>query len=148
MKETDFPTMNCRSEKKITQIKTTIEKQRKRNMVEMYIYSTKKYFVKLYKRYYMFNLPLTHFFLFVFINFLLKSAIISYCFVSPDFMSRPFCSNGASSGAYFVNRLTLPLVDFKMNVIKWKLHFVSWNFGLKSALWLQIAPSLCSRAIL
>ena len=30
--------------------------------------------------------------------------------------------DGASSGAYFVNKLTLPLVDFKMNVIKWKLH--------------------------
>ena len=57
-------------------------------------------------------------------------------------MSRPFCSHvamlqdGASSGsgAYFVNKLTLPLVDFKMNVIKWKLHFVSCNFGLKSNL--------------
>ena len=36
-------------------------------------------------------------------------------------MSRPFCSHvamlqdGASSGAYFANKLTLPLVDFKMN---------------------------------
>ena len=55
-------------------------------------------------------------------------------------MSRPFCSHvamlqdGASSGAYFANKLTLPLVDFKMNVIKWKLHFVSCNFGLKSNL--------------
>ena len=38
---------------------------------------------------------------------------------------------GASSGVFFVNKLTLPLVDFKMNVIKWKLHFVSCNFGLK-----------------
>ena len=27
---------------------------------------------------------------------------------------------------------------FKMNVIKWKLHFVFCNFGLKSNLWLQI----------
>ena len=64
------------------------------------------------------------FFLFVFINFMLKSAIKSYCFVPPDFMSRPFCSHsamlqdGASSDAYFVNKLSLPLVDFKMNVIK------------------------------
>ena len=39
---------------------------------------------------------------------MLKSAIKSYCFVPPDFMSRPFCSHvamlqdGASSGAYFV----------------------------------------------
>ena len=55
-------------------------------------------------------------------------------------MSRPFCSHvailqdGASSGVFFVNKLTLPLVDFKMNVIKWKLHFVSCNFGLKSNL--------------
>ena len=43
-------------------------------------------------------------------------------------MSRPFCSHvamlqdGASSGVLFVNKLALPLVDFKMNVIKWKLH--------------------------
>ena len=51
-------------------------------------------------------------------------------------MSRPFCSDvamlqdGASSGVFFVNKLALaPLVDFKMNVIKWKLHFVSCNFG-------------------
>ena len=74
---------------------------------------------------------------------MLKSPIKSYCFVSHDFMSRSFCSHvamlqdGASSGAYFVNKLTLPLVvvvDFKMNVIKWKLHFVSCNFGLKSNL--------------
>ena len=40
--------------------------------------------------------------------------------------------DGASSGAYFVNKLTLPLVDFKTNVIKWKLHFVSCNVGLTS----------------
>ena len=66
---------------------------------------------------------------------MLKSAIKSYCFVSPNFVSRPFCSHvamlqdGASLGAYFVNKLALPLVDFKMNVIKWKLHFVSCNFG-------------------
>ena len=59
---------------------------------------------------------------------MLKSAIKSYCFVSPDFLSRPFCSHvamiqdGASSGAYFVDKLALPLVDFKTNVIKWKLH--------------------------
>ena len=37
--------------------------------------------------------------------------------------------DGTSLGAYFVNKLALPLVDFKMNVIKWKLHFVSCNFG-------------------
>ena len=40
-------------------------------------------------------------------------------------MSRPFCSHvamlqdGASSGVFFVNKLALPLVDFKTNVIKW-----------------------------
>ena len=85
---------------------------------------------------------------------MLKYAIKSYCFVSPDFLSRPFCSHvamlqdGASSGANFVNKLTLPLVDFKMNVIKWKLHFVSCNFGLKSNLRLQIALPLRGRAIL
>ena len=71
---------------------------------------------------------------------MLKSGIMSYCFVSPNFVLRPFCSHvamlqdGASSGVFFVNKLTLPLVDFKMNVIKWKLHFVSCNFGLKSNL--------------
>ena len=71
---------------------------------------------------------------------MLKSAVKSYYFRSPDFMSRPFCSHvamlqdGASLGAYFVNKLALPFVDFKMNVIKWKLHFVSCNFGLKSNL--------------
>ena len=71
---------------------------------------------------------------------MLKFSIKSYCFLSPDFMSRPFCSHvamlqdGASLGMYFVNKLALPLVDFKMNVIKWKLHFVSCNFGLKSNL--------------
>ena len=27
--------------------------------------------------------------------------------------------DGASLGAYFVNKLALPLVDFKMNAIKW-----------------------------
>ena len=53
---------------------------------------------------------------------MLKSAIMSYCFVSPDFVSQPFFSHvamlqdGASLGAHFVNKLALPLVDFKMNV--------------------------------
>ena len=42
--------------------------------------------------------------------------------------------DGASSGVFFVNKLALPLVDFKMNVIKWKFHFVSCNFGLKLGL--------------
>ena len=55
-------------------------------------------------------------------------------------MLRPFCSHvamlqdGVGPGEYFVNKLTLPLVDFKMNVRKWILHFVSCNFGLKSNL--------------
>ena len=71
---------------------------------------------------------------------MLKSAIKAHCFVSHVFMSRLFFSHvamlqdEASSGVFFVNKLTLPLVDFKMNVIKWKLHFVSCNFGLKSNL--------------
>ena len=79
---------------------------------------------------------------------------MSYCFVSPNFVSRPFCSHVAmlqdvaSLGAYFVNKLALPLVDFKMNIIKWKLHFVSCNFGLKSNLRLQIALPLRGRATL
>ena len=55
-------------------------------------------------------------------------------------MSRSFCSHvavlqdGASLGVFFVNKLALPLVDFKTNVIKCKLHFVSCNFGPKSNL--------------
>ena len=32
MKETDFPTKNCKSATKITQLKTTIEKQGQRNV--------------------------------------------------------------------------------------------------------------------
>ena len=32
MKETDFPTKKCRSAKKITQLKTTVEKQRQRDV--------------------------------------------------------------------------------------------------------------------
>ena len=75
----------------------------------------------------------------------MKSAIKSYCFVSPDFTSRPFlfaCCYVTRSGVFFVNKPALPLVDFKSNVIKWKLHFVSCNFGLKSNLWLQITLPL------
>ena len=51
-------------------------------------------------------------------------------------MSRPFCSHvamlqdGASSGVFFVNKLVLLLVDLKIYIIKWKLHFR--NFALKS----------------
>ena len=84
---------------------------------------------------------------------MLKSAIKFYCFVSPDFMSRPFCSHvatlqdGASSGVFFVNNLASPLADFKTNVIKWKLHFLSCNFGLKSNLLLQIALIVITRLI-
>ena len=78
MKETDFPTKNCRSAKNIAQLKTTRQVLKSNGsatfVVVMYIYRTKKYFVKLYKRHYMFNLLLI---------------------VSPDFMSRPFCSHVA-----------------------------------------------------
>ena len=45
MKETDFPTKNCRSAANTT--KTSIEKQRD-FVVEVYMYHTKKYFLKLY----------------------------------------------------------------------------------------------------
>ena len=65
MKETDFPTKNCRSEKDIAQLKTTRQVLESNGsvtfVVVMYIYRTKKYFVKLYKRHYMFNLLLMHF---------------------------------------------------------------------------------------
>ena len=61
---------------------------------------------------------------------MLKSAIMSYFFVSPEFVSRPFCShvallqNGASLGAYFV--------DFKMNVIKLKfVRFCNHTFDFR-----------------
>ena len=56
MKETDFPTKNCRSAKKITQLRQVLKSNCSATfVVEMYIYRTKKYFVKLYKIY-MFNL--------------------------------------------------------------------------------------------
>ena len=59
MKETDFPTKNCRSAKKITQLRQVL-KSNATFVVKMYIYRTKKYFVQLYKRC-MFNLLLMHF---------------------------------------------------------------------------------------
>ena len=125
MKETDFLAKNCRSAKKISQLRQVLKNNGSATfVVEMYIYCTKKYFVKLYKRHCMFNLLLMHFFHFFLSSLVssssdLKFAIIkSYYFISPDIMSRPF----------------MPLVDFKMNVIKWKLHFVSCNFSLKSNL--------------
>ena len=60
---------------------------------------------------------------------MLKSAIKSYCFVSHDFMSRPFCSHvamlqdGASSGVFFVNKLIRPVsnVEFCMHRIQFTL---------------------------
>ena len=54
----------------------------------------------------------------------------------------------ASSGVFFIiNKPALPLVDFKMNVIKWKLHFVSYNFGLKSNLITRVITRLISDQI-
>ena len=54
MKEKDFPTKNCRSAKKITQLRQVLKSNGSATTVlETYIYRTKKYFVKLYKRYYM-----------------------------------------------------------------------------------------------
>ena len=65
MKETDFPTKNCRSAKNIAQLKATRQVLKSNGsvtfVVVMYIYRTKKYFVKLYKRHYMFKLLLMHF---------------------------------------------------------------------------------------
>ena len=62
MKEKDFPTKNYRSAKKITQLRQVLKSNGSATtVVQTYIYRTKKYFVKLYKRYYMFNLLLTHF---------------------------------------------------------------------------------------
>ena len=50
MKETDFPTKNCRSTKKITQLRQVLKSNGNATFVfEIYIYRTKKYFVKLYK---------------------------------------------------------------------------------------------------
>ena len=46
MKETNFSTKNCRSGKKIVQLRQILKRQRD-FVVEMYIYRTKKYFVKL-----------------------------------------------------------------------------------------------------
>ena len=61
MKEKDFPTKNCRSAKKITQLRQVLKSNGSATtVVETYIYRTKKYFVKLYKDI-MFNLLLTHF---------------------------------------------------------------------------------------
>ena len=45
-------------------------------------------------------------------------------------------------------RFTSSVLDFKMNIIKKKLHFFSCNFCLKSNLCLQIAPPLRGRGIL
>ena len=33
---------------------------------------------------------------------------------------------------FFVNEQALPLLNIKISITKWKLHFVSCNFGLKS----------------
>ena len=62
MKERDFPTKNCRSAKKITQLRQVLKSNGSATfVVEIYIYRTKKYFVKLYKIYYTFNSLWMHF---------------------------------------------------------------------------------------
>ena len=61
MKETDLPTKNYRNAKKITHELRQVLKSNATFVAEMYIYRTEKYFVKLYKRYYIFNLLLMHF---------------------------------------------------------------------------------------
>ena len=42
----------------------------------------------------------------------------------------------------------LAMCDFKMDLIKWQLNFVSCNFSLKSYLWFQIELALRARSIL
>ena len=77
MKETDFPTKNCRSVKKIAQLRQVWKSNDSATfVVEMYIYRTKKYFVKLYKRY-MFNLLFTHFPFFCLRQFYVKIPLLS-----------------------------------------------------------------------
>ena len=127
MKEKDF--QNCRSAKKITQLRQVLKSNGSATTVVAYIPHQKV----LYKRYYMFN---NAFSLFVFVNFMLKSSpiILDHPTLCHGHFVRMLLKDGASLGAYFVNKLALPFVDFKMNVIKWKLHFVSCNFGLKSNL--------------
>ena len=44
MKETDFPTKNCRSAKKITPLRQVLQSNRT-FVVEMYIYCSRRYFV-------------------------------------------------------------------------------------------------------
>ena len=67
---------------------------------------------------------------------------------------------GVSGSAFFVtNRLleqytkslkikAIKLCDFKMDLIKWQLNFMSCNFGLKSYLGFQIELALRARSIL
>ena len=61
MKETDFPTKNCKSLKKITQLRQVLKSNGNATFVVETLCHTKKYFVKLHKRYYMLNLLLMHF---------------------------------------------------------------------------------------
>ena len=122
MKETVFPTKNCRSAKKIAQLRQLLKSNDSATFViEMYIYRTKKYFMKLYKRCCIFNLLLMHF------SFLSSSCVkIRYLFCITrrrdlchgHFVRMLLCyvQVGASSGVFFVNKVALPLVDFKTNI--------------------------------
>ena len=131
MKETDFPTKNCRSAKKIAQLRQLLKSNDSATfVVEMYIYRTKKYFMKLYKRCCMFNLLLMHF------SFLSSSCVkIRYLFCITRLMSRPFCSHVAmlrtswdKFGRVLCKQTSVAACRFQNEyIIKWKLHFVLCN---------------------
>ena len=58
--------------------------------------------------------------------------------------------NKAATGTVHQNLKfkAIKLCDFKMDLIKWQLNFVSCNFGLKLYLWFQIELVLCTCSIL
>ena len=89
MKETDLPTKNCRSTKKITQLRQVLKSNGNATfVVEIYIYRTKKDFVKLYKRYYMFNLLFMRFF------FLSSSILCQNLLLRPIVLYHPTLCDG------------------------------------------------------
>ena len=70
---------------------------------------------------------------------MLKSAVKSYCFVAPNFMSRPFClhvtmlQDGASSGVFFVNKTSVAACRFQneCNKVEIALHVVPFWSEIK-----------------
>ena len=140
LKEFQF-VLKLESWKKISRQRRQVLKSNATFVVEMYIYRTETYTLWNYtKTYFCCVFPL-----FSSSNLCqsgLKSAPVG-SIILYHVMSRPFCShvallqNGVSLRVFFfVNKLMLPLVDFKMNIIKLKFLFVSCNFGLNSNLWL------------